>query len=78
MKLALVLAAVCACALAEDPSHFIDYTNCVWKYGSANSKVNCDAGYVATGACGNKGQTRCSGSAFGLECCYAPGLSEYT
>ena len=54
---------------ADVPSQYIDYNQCVWKKGSAAEKVQCDDGWVGTGACGNKGQNQCDGKAFALECC---------
>ena len=69
----LSLIALVPLALAQSsndlPTRYIDYGDCTWYKGSATSKVNCPAGYVGTGACANKGQTRCDDSAFTIECC---------
>ena len=51
------------------PSEYIDYNTCNWMYRGGGDVTTCPTGYVAVGACGNKGQNRCSGKAHGLQCC---------
>ena len=73
MKSLIFLACLCGVALAGDR---IDYSKCQWLYGSATNTVSCPNGYIGVGACGNKGQNRCGGKAFGIKCCNLVGQSK--
>ena len=75
MKFVIIFACLCGIALAGDK---INFGNCQWLYGDATQIVTCPNGMVGVGACGNKGQTRCDGRAFGIKCCAIEGRSKVT
>ena len=58
-----------ACLVGISLGASINYGDCKWHYGGATSMQYCESGYVGVGACGNKGQSRCNGQAFGIKCC---------
>ena len=60
---------VFACLMGIAIGATIDYGNCRWHYGGATSMQYCDPGFVGVGSCGNQGQNRCNGQAFGIKCC---------
>ena len=69
LTLVTFVAVASAAILKDVPSEYIDYNTCDWMYRGGGDVITCPTGFVAVGACGNKGQNRCSGKAHGLQCC---------
>ena len=60
----------------------VDWSQCGWEHGTTKNDEWCPNGYVATGACANKGSKKCdSRSAFSIRCCrltHAEGKEDFS